>query len=393
MSAPRVAIVGSGPAALMAATRLAARGVPATLFEKRKSPGRKLLVAGSSGLNISNSLPLAEFAAHYSPHPDDPKFWQRVIGAFPPAQWIEFIESLGVPTFEGTSGRYFIEDMKASRFLQSWIKHLTTHGIEIQTGFECTAITPQTRTLGFSDGSEQSFDAILFALGGGSWEPTEVPLRWPTLFKDLAFASFESSNCGYRVDWPVKFTQEAAGKPLKKIIATSKRAKRPGDAMATDYGIEGPPIYFAGMTGEITLDLRPDLTEQQILEKLQAVRENLSPIRRVKKTLSLCDASLALVFHLSPKEVLNGSDLTPIAQRIKKFPLTLLGPQPLTEAISSSGGLSLGELDSEFMIKKWPGIYAAGEMLDWDVPTGGFLLQACVAQGAIAGDAIAARLK
>lgn len=167
---------------------------------------------------------------------------------------------------------------------------------------------------------------------------------------------------------------------MKNIVITSRRGSRQGDAIITGYGVEGTPIYFCGETGEIRIDLKPDLSEAGVLRKLEDVKENLSPIRRVRKQLALCPAAIAMIYHLSPPEVLQGS-LIDLAKRIKSFPLVLLGPQPLTEAISSAGGLSLSELDQDFMIRRFPGVFAAGEMLDWDVPTGGFLIQACVAQG------------
>lgn len=158
--------------------------------------------------------------------------------------------------------------------------------------------------------------------------------------------------------------------------------------MITRYGIEGTPVYFAGVSGPVTLDLKPDLSIAQILERLGKVRENLSPIRRVKKLLGLCDASLALLYHGTQPEILNAPELGPIAGRLKAFPLVLGESQPLSEAISSSGGLAFEELNDSLMLHKFPGVFAAGEMLDWDAPTGGFLIQGCVSQGRLAGEGI-----
>ncbi len=382
----------------MAADVLSRHGARVTLFDKRKSAGRKLLVAGSSGLNITNSLPLEEFVQHY--RGGTREFWLRVIGSFTPSDWIAFIEDLGFKTFEGTSRRHFIEEMKASRFLQAWITRLSVQGVTFSLGQECTDFAIDTtgdRSAGlpqlrFADGSQRNFDAVLFALGGASWEPQETPLRWPPIFrsKQLRFDEFQPSNVGYRVAWSAGMIEEADGKPLKTIRMRTALGERAGDAMITRYGIEGTPVYFVGTAGTALMDLKPDLSEAQLLKKLQSVKENLSPIRRVQKTLSLSPAAQALVFHHAPRERL-GDDLSKWAALMKAFPLELLGPQPLTEAISSSGGLSLEELDDQFMLKRFPGIYCAGEMLNWDVPTGGFLIQACVAQGMLAARGILKR--
>ncbi len=306
------ALVGSGPAALMAADRLSAAGCALTVFEKRKSPGRKLLVAGSSGLNVSNSLPLPEFVAHYTrdgARPEERAFWERLIGAFPPQAWIAFIEELGFKTFEGTSGRYFIEEMKASRFLQAWVARLSERGVKFVYDQECVGFTAGEQQVELemrsSDGktTKRRFSAAGFALGGGSWEPSEVPLRWPQIFRDhdVAFTEFAPSNVGYSVQWPQAFLKEAERQPLKRIVMTTARGSREGDAMITEYGIEGTPVYFTGCEGTARINLRPDLSQEQIAAKLGGVKENLSPIRRIAKTLSLCPAAFALIFHCAPR--------------------------------------------------------------------------------------------
>lgn len=377
---PAVAVIGSGPAGLMAADVLSAVGVPVTLFEKRKSPGRKLLVAGSSGLNITNGAPLDEFISAYT---GPSEFWRPILSAFPPASWIQFIESFGFKTFLGTSDRYFVEGMKASRFLQAWVARLKERGVEFQFDHEVTSLHPSAE-----------FAAQCFALGGGSWEPHEKPLRWPRIFIEagLKFNEFRPSNVGYRVAWKERFLKEAEGKPLKQITLCSSRGRRDGDAMVTSYGIEGTPVYFVGATGRVTLDLKPDLSEAQILARLRAVKENFSPIRRVAKQLKLCEASQALVYHHAPRDILEDAGLARMAALIKAFPLDLLGPQSIDEAISSAGGLDLNELDSHLMLRRYPGIFCVGEMLDWDAPTGGFLIQGCVSQGFVAARGILAFL-
>lgn len=390
-----VAIVGSGPAALMMANVVASGGRAVTLVEKRKSAGRKLLVAGSSGLNVTHRLPHEEFISHYTGRR---ALWDRVLRAFSPSDWLRFIDNLGIGTFEGTSGRYFVEDMKASKLLQAWVKKLQGAGVEFRFGLECTGFVSKDGTieLCFSDGSVRVFDAVGFALGGGSWEPAEVPLRWPAMFREhgIGFEDFRASNVGYQIAWSEAFLREAEGMPLKNIVIGTRKGERKGDAMVTRYGMEGTPVYFVGQTGEVWIDLKPDLDSAAIVRKLRLARENLSPMRRVKKLLGLCPASEALLFHtlkdhprLSPL-LKEGERLQELAAVIKALPLRFGDPQPLSEAISSSGGVRFDELDDEFMLLKMPGAFASGEMLDWDVPTGGFLIQGCVSQGFCAGQGI-----
>jgi hypothetical protein len=391
-----VAVIGSGPAGLMAADMLSGAGLAVTLIEKRKAPGRKLLIAGSSGLNIGNSLPLDEFLSHYS---GPASFWRPVLEGFPPSEWLRFVEELGHKTFEGSSGRYFVDALpradahspeKGSKLLHSWIARLEGRGVSFRYGVEVTGFEsrPGSVALELASGPALAFSAALFALGGGSWEPQENPVRWPRLFQErgVAFREFRSSNCGFQVAWPEAFLAEAEGLPLKTFTLATARGTRKGEAVITRYGIEGTPVYAIGAPGPAWLDLKPDLSEAELLGRLEASRENLSPIRRVKKLAGLSPAALALLFHLTPKEIL--SSLPDLVARIKRFPLELGRPQPLAEAISSSGGISLDELDPGFMLKRFPGVFAAGEMLDWDAPTGGFLIQACVSQGHAAGRAI-----
>jgi hypothetical protein len=198
---------------------------------------------------------------------------------------------------------------------------------------------------------------------------------------------------GYEAEWTEAFLKEAEGKPLKNIVLSTSKGSKQGDAMVTRYGIEGTPVYFVGKSGGATLDLLPDLDVERIVARLKAVKENRSLLRRVKKQLKLCPASFALVYHFTPRELLEGTDFEALARRLKSFPLKLLGSRPLDEAISAAGGLMLSELDEHLMLKRFPGIFAAGEMLDWDAPTGGFLIQACVSQGALAGRGIVRYLR
>lgn len=386
---PLVAIVGTGPAGLMAAYVAASGGARVTVFEKRKSAGRKLLIAGSSGLNISYDCPPEELPNFYR---GPASFFGNLFRVFSREDWLRFIKELGLETFKGTSRRYFVREMKASGLLRAWTEQLKSMGVVFEFGKEAVGFSSFEkpilclRTIESGQTEERPFDALGFFLGGGSWEPDENPLRWPGFFRDagLKFVPFQSSNSGFEVDWPKEFLKEAEGLPLKNIELKTSLGTRKGELVVTSYGLEGTPVYAIGKPGVVHLDLKPDLSEKEIFKKLNsATKENLSPMRKMKKYLNLCEGSQALLFHLLKPEV--RLDLKQVVGFLKRFPLTLKESRPLEEAISSSGGLDLSELDEKLMLKKFPGVFVGGEMLNWDAPTGGFLIQASVSQGFLAG--------
>jgi uncharacterized flavoprotein (TIGR03862 family) len=377
----KAAVVGSGPAGLMAAFVLASAGAEVVIFEKRKSAGRKLLIAGSSGLNISYDCPENELHKFYR---DPSGTFSHVFKHYGRGDWLGFVGKLGLETFKGTSRRYFVREMKAANLLRAWIEKLKSLGVRFEYGHEVSGF--ESGTLKFLNGHQSTFDTIGFFLGGGSWEPDESPLRWPEIFikKGIKFSPFQPSNAGFEVDWPQALLKEAEGLPFKSIELKTSKGTRKGELVVTSYGLEGTPIYALGETGIAFLDLKPDLTEKTIETKLlKSKKENLSPIRLIKKHLALCEASQALLFHLTTPA--QRGDLKELIRLIKHFPVALKGPRPLAEAISSSGGLDLRELDETFMLKRFPGIFAGGEMLNWDAPTGGFLIQGSVSQGHFVG--------
>lgn len=358
-----IAIVGSGPAGLMAASVLADHGFSVSIFEKRKGPAHKLLIAGRSGLNISHESI------------DDKIFSTK--------QWLAFIHSLGIKTFKGTSHRYFIEGLKSPPLLKSWINKLKDQSVQFFYGQELTDFESYDSYvhLQFNHEEMKKFDSACFCLGGASYEPKETPLRWPDIFKrkNISFKDFEPSNVGYSIDWKDEFLNEAEGLPLKNITVQSSQGNMPGEIVITHYGLEGTPIYSIKNPETIFLDLKPDLDLKQILSKLDQIKENLSPIRRIKKYLNLNKAAVALLFHMSNLSEKNS--INEWSKIIKKFPIELKEKQNLQDAISSKGGVCFNELSDDFMLKKFPGIYLAGEMIDWDAPTGGFLIHTCVSQG------------
>ena len=383
MTSPaEIAIVSSGPAALMAASVVAAQGHRVSVYEKNPGPGRKLLIAGGSGLNISNSLPLTEFAAEYSGNGID---WPALLRQFSPSDWLAFIHGLQLETFEGTSGRYFVREMKASGLLRAWLADLAAKDVVFHYGHELKDFQKADReriTLYFSGAQPVTVDAAVLALGGASWLAENETLSWPQMFadKDIPVTPFTAANCGYEVNWKKEFLDEAANMPLKNVIFTSSAGSKKGDILITAYGVEGTPVYTCGRSEICHLDLKSDLNVAQIEQKLSAVRENLSPLRRAKKTLGLSPAALALLYHHAPAGTLQTN--AQLAHLVKNFPITLQKPRPLSEAISSTGGVALSEVTPDFELKKFARVFAVGEMLDWSAPTGGFLIQACVSQEA-----------
>jgi len=375
----------------MAASVIAAHGHKILVFEKNKGAGRKLLIAGGSGLNISNSLPPAEFAAEYAGDGID---WQKLLQQFSPHDWLAFIHQLKLETFEGTSGRYFVREMKASGLLRAWLADLEAVGAVFHFGHELKDFAKADRdrvTLQFTGGQPVTVDAAVLALGGASWLADDETLSWPQMFaaKGIAMTAFSAANCGFEVAWKKEFIAEAANLPLKNAVFTSSAGAKKGDILITAYGLEGTPVYTCGRSEICYIDLKSDLTAEQIEHKLNSVRENLSPLRRAKKILNLSAAALALLYHhASAGTLLTNAQL---AQLVKNFPVALLRPRPLSEAISSAGGIALGEVTADFELKKLRGIYTIGEMLDWSAPTGGFLIQACVSQGHAAGRAVCRR--
>ncbi len=384
----KIAVIGSGPTGLMAAHQAAQSGAEVHVFEKRSAYGRKLLIAGSSGLNISHHTSLPDFVSHYEGF--TPEFWTRLFEEFSPENWVKWIEeNLKLETFVGTSHRYFVREMKASNLLKRWQELLITQGVKFYRNHELTHFNFEQGQfqLVFEGQSETFyFDRLALTLGGGSWE--DVAPRWPEILrtKQINVYPFIARNVGYELAWKPEFIREAQGQPLKKIRFTSARGSKLGELMITEYGLEGTPVYFHGQPGPAWIDLKPDFTETEIKTKLLEGKENLSPIRRVKKRLGLTPAALALIFHHTPEAV--KSNLDALVHQIKNFEVTLLRPRPLLEAISSSGGVDLNEVNFNLELKQFPGLYCGGEMLNWHSPTGGFLIQACVSQGVRIGKSI-----
>jgi uncharacterized flavoprotein (TIGR03862 family) len=382
----RVAVIGSGPAGLMAAEVVAGSGVPVVLFERMPSLGRKLLMAGRGGLNITHSEPVERFYARYG----EAALWMRpLLHAFPPDSLVAWCESLGQQTFVGSSGRVFPRVMKASPLLRAWIARLDALGVHFVTRAHCTGWNADG-ALSFADGSFYAADAVVLALGGASWPRLGADGSWTRLLPDIGITPLRPANCGFVVAWSEMFRRRHAGTPLKSIaLSLADRSVR-GEAMITAEGIEGGAVYALAAAARdaiaregsalLHVDLRPDLPPAALAARLDQAQGRSSLSTFLRKRAGLSPVAVSLV-----QEALHAGETMPLAALIKALPLRLLAPFGLARAISTAGGIARAELDERLMLRRRPGVFAAGEMLDWEAPTGGYLLQGCMATGAAAG--------
>lgn len=379
------AIIGSGPAALIAADRLSQAGVSVRIYERRSGPGWKLLVAGASGLNITYDCPTSELASHYTNRQAE---LAEIFARFGRDEWLQYVEGLGEPVFRGTSRRYFLERMKASTLLASWTERLREQGVEFCFGEELRGLHPsgQCWEMEFASQRRENARFVLLALGGGSWE--ESPPRWPEIFQQrgIAFTPFTPANAGYSFRAPESFFTRAEGKPIKGLTLRTAKGSRQGELMITRYGLEGTPIYSVGCAGPATVDLKPDLELEKLKARLDSAKGNMR--ERIERAAKLSPGALEFAFALAPESAWASSGTAAMA--LKNLELELLEPRPLVECISSRGGLSWDELSPSLGVKKMPGIFCAGEMVDWDAPTGGFLIQASISMGFVAAEGMKA---
>jgi uncharacterized flavoprotein (TIGR03862 family) len=385
----RVAVIGGGPAGLMAAEVIAGAGAAVTLFERMPSLGRKLLMAGRGGLNITHSEPADRFGARYG----EASAWMRpLLAAFPPRSLIDWCEGLGQPTFIGSSGRVFPRAMKASPLLRAWIRRLEGMGVRFVTRAQWTGWNA-AGALTFADGSAHAADAVLLALGGASWPRLGADGGWTALLPDVEIAPLRPANCGFVVEWSAIFRSRFAGTPLKRIALSFADRTVQGEAMITAEGIEGGAVYaLAALMREaiaregsalLRIDLRPDVTIAALAERLDGLRGSASLSSFLRKRAGLPPVAIGLV-----QEALHAGETKPLSALLKALPLRLVAPFGLARAISTAGGIALPELDERLMLRRRPGVFAAGEMLDWEAPTGGYLLQGCMATGAAAGKGV-----
>jgi uncharacterized flavoprotein (TIGR03862 family) len=395
-----VAIIGGGPAGLMAAETVRAAGHAVDLYEAKGSPGRKFLIAGKGGLNLTHSDPQDVFVSRYRERATEVGTW---LADFDGPALREWAAGFGVETYVGTSGRVFPVDRKAAPLLRGWVRRLKEQGVRFHV---------QHRWTGWQDDGALRFetpdgvarvqaDAVVLAMGGGSWPELGSDGAWvaPLSARGIDIAPLKPANCGFDIDWTPYFRDRQAGAPLKPVVAhwlgmDGQEHSQQGECVITTNGIEGSLIYALAADlrdrlardghVQLQLDLLPGQTEAQLLDKLHKPRQGRSFGEHLRRQLGLSGVKSALLFEVLGKDA-GQLPAERIAAALKRLTLSPLRPRPIDEVISTAGGVRLEALDDTLMLRDLPGTFCAGEMLDWEAPTGGYLLTACFASGLRAG--------
>jgi len=389
-----VAIVGGGPAGLMAAEILSANGIAVSLYDRMPTAGRKFLLAGRGGLNLTHSEPFATFLTRYGTAAEQ---LRPILEAFPPAELIAWAEGLGQPAFVGSSGRVFPKSMKASPLLRAWLARLRAQGVQFHMRHEWRGWDDEGHLLFRTPGGAEVHaraGATILALGGGSWPKLGSDGGWMEILarKHVAVNPLRPSNCGFTIAWSDMVRRRFAGQPLKHVaLAFGGRTIR-GECVITEYGIEGGAVYAlsaplrdaiaAKGSAKLTVDLRPDISADELAKKLARPRRGQSLANFLRKAINLSSLETNLLREAYGANPDADSDV--LAKRIKSVPLIVTAPQGIERAISTAGGVAFSALDENLMLRAMPGVYVAGEMIDWEARTGGYLLQACMATGVTA---------
>jgi uncharacterized flavoprotein (TIGR03862 family) len=396
---PRLAIIGGGPAGLMAAEVARAAGTAVDLYDAMGSVGRKFLLAGKGGLNLTHGEPAARFVERYGARRVEIGRWLDAFDADALRAWAR---ELGVETFAGSSGRVFPTDLKAAPLLRGWLRRLRESGVVFHMHHRWLGWQAHG-ALRFAtpDGErEVSADATVLALGGASWPQLGSDAAWlsPLQQAGVDIAPLQPANCGFELAWSEHLSSRFGGAPLKPVVAhwidrNGVAHSRQGELVLSEYGIEGSLVYAIGAelreqiaecgAAALKLDLVPGYSQPVLAERLAAARGKHSIGDWLRRRAGLDAAKCALVFELTDKATL--ADPLALAAQLKALPLRLRAPRPVAEAISTAGGVRLEVLDEHLMLRARPGVFCAGEMLDWEAPTGGYLLTACFASGRIAG--------
>jgi uncharacterized flavoprotein (TIGR03862 family) len=374
----------------MAAEAAAQAGAAVLVADHMPSPARKLLIAGRGGLNLTHSEALPQFLKHYGAA--EPHLTPH-IHAFPPEALIAWVEGLGQSCFVGSSGRVFPRAMKASPLLRAWMARLSALGVRLVTRHRWLGFAADgTARFATPDGEVQiKASATILALGGASWPRLGSDGAWPALLPGIATRPFAPSNMGFAIPWSEHLRQRFAGTPLKRIALSFRGITQRGEAMITEAGIEGGAVYTlsaairdaleAQPSVTLHLDLRPDVSLADLTARLAGRRGSLSLANHLRRNAGLAPVGIALVQEV----LMAGPEQGDLAALIKALPLHVTGCFPIARAISSAGGLAWSEVDENLMLRRLPGVFACGEMLDWEAPTGGYLLQACFSMGRAAG--------
>jgi uncharacterized flavoprotein (TIGR03862 family) len=397
-SKTHVAIIGAGPAGLMAAEVLAQGGANVTVYDAMPSAGRKFLMAGRGGLNLTHSEPLPAFLARYREAMPNLK---AAVAAFPPQALRDWSEALGQETFVGSSGRVFPKAFKASPLLRAWLRRLDSMGVQLTLRHRWTGWDDQGR-LRFQTPDGLQFveaSATVLALGGASWPRLGSDGAWVETLatKGVEISPLRPANSGFTVAWSDIFRDRFEGQPLKGVALTFGKHTVRGEAIVTRTGIEGGAVYALSAElreailrdGRATLNiaLRPDTEIGELKVKLSTAKGKQSFSNFLRKAANLSPVAIGLLQEAAKASGMSLSSLSPVdlARLIQAVPVQLNGVSPIARAISTAGGVAFDELDDAFMLRRLPGVFAAGEMLDWEAPTGGYLLQASFATGAVAG--------
>ncbi len=392
----QAAILGAGPAGLMAAEVLARGGVRVTVFDAMPSAGRKFLMAGRGGLNLTHSEPLPQFLARYGAAA---MYLQPAIDSFTPAALRKWADDLEQPTFVGSSGRVFPEALKASPLLRAWLKRLDTLGVTLALR-HCWIGWDLDDRLKFRtpDGARAvAADTTIMALGGASWPRLGSDGAWVEQLasKGIAVSPLRPANCAFTVAWSAVFRDRFEGQPMKNVALSFGPHTVRGEILVTRDGIEGGGIYALSavlrehidVAGNAVLhiNLRPDVATDQLAARLSAPRGKQSMSNWLRKAAGLSPVAIGLLREAATGRHPGSTQPASLAALIGAVPITLTGVAPLARAISTAGGVAFSEIGGDYMIRRLPGVFAAGEMLDWEAPTGGYLLQASFATGAAAG--------
>jgi uncharacterized flavoprotein (TIGR03862 family) len=393
-----VAIIGAGPAGLMAAETLAQGGARVTVYDAMPSAGRKFLMAGRGGLNLTHSEPLPALLTRYR---EAMPQLAAAIQAFPPDRLREWCEALGQPTFVGSSGRIFPKALKASPLLRAWLRRLDAMGVQFSLRHRWIGWDGNGHLLFQTPDGPSAVDAraTVLALGGASWPRLGSDGGWVDTLgaRGVKVTPLKSANCGFVVTWSDIFRDRFEGQPLKGIALSFGAHSVRGEAMITRNGIEGGAVYalsadlreaiLASGGATLHIALRPDLKAHDLIARLSAPRGKQTLSNWLRKAAQLSPVAIGLLQEAAIVSGVELSSLSPenLAELINAVPVQLTGVAPIARAISTAGGIAFDELDADFMFGRLPGVFAAGEMLDWEAPTGGYLLQACFATGAAAG--------
>lgn len=388
-----ISIIGGGPAGLRAAEVAAEAGCRVHLFDAMPSVGRKFLIAGKSGLNLTNAQLFPAFIEEYRSHSFEPTHWQEILEHFDNQALRHWAASLGIETFVASSGKVFPRPMKAAPLLRRWISKLRALGVHFHMRHRWIDLTLESSGLNLhfqtpGGKHEHHADTCILALGGASWPKSGSNAQWVRILEkfDIELYPFEAANCGWETSWHPAVLDAAEGTPLKNIIASAGGKSLAGELMLTRYGLEGGPIYHLGNAlrqqsqPSISIDLKPTFTHDELVRKMSTAKRQL--LREAKIRWRLSAAALAILEHQK-----SWNSVEELATHTKNLTIELKAPRPIEEAISSAGGVPFAEVDRSLMLHKLPEVYLAGEMLDWEAPTGGYLLQACFATGSWAATA------